>query len=51
MHGIITDYIINPSFWVKEIRKEMRLGRITKEEGNKALFKLLMLACGSKEKR
>ena len=51
MHETETRIISNPGFVAKEIIHSMKTGMVTEEQGKEALFKLLLLACGVKEKK
>ena len=37
-------------FVARAICEDIKLGRVTKEQGKEALFRLLLSACGAKEK-
>lgn len=39
-------HTINPEFCAKEIVRDIRCGRATKEQGYQALINLLLNACG-----
>lgn len=42
--------IHNPGFIAREICNDIKSGIVTKEQGKEALFNLLLMACGAKQK-
>lgn len=42
--------MLNCRFVAKEICHDIRVGIVTEEQGKEALFRLLLSACGAKEK-
>lgn len=49
MHGYFST-IHDCRFVARAICEDIKLGRVTKEQGKEALFRLLLSACGAKEK-
>lgn len=51
MHQTDIHIIRYPGFVAKEIINSMKTGMVTEEQGKEALFKLLLSACGAREKK
>lgn len=50
MHDTEMHIIRDAGHCAKEICNSMRTGQVTDEQGKEALFRLLLAACGAKEK-